>query len=189
MDARLAITDAATLGHLKAAHSNRIAKFAWQMGSFGAAFLALVVGVLGAGASAAFGFGAAGNLTALLFTLVPLAAAAFFFVAGRRAGATSRAEISEAWRSAVDQLYIRSGGRVTAEALAQGTGIPADEAAQLLAEAEVNQLLHAEPSAERLRIQDPGSAGPDEAVRAAQRELDEELGSAPTEAFEARLRK
>lgn len=189
MDPRLATTDATTAVHLKAAHRQRMARFAWLAAGVGAAALALVAGVLGAGASAAFNFGFAGNLTALLFALVPIVASVFFFVAGRGAERKTREEIGEAWRCAVNNLHAASGGRLSAEALARGTGIPTEEAAQLLAEAEVSQFLNASAPAERLRIEDPHPAHPGDDLRAAQREVEEELGRAPTEAFEIRARK
>ncbi len=182
MDANLAVTDAPTKDLLKSAHRQRLAKFGWQMGSFGAALLTVVSALFGAGLSALFDFGLTGNGAVLLMTLIPLVSSVLFFVAGKRAGKQSQEKIDEAWRSGVTTLYAATGGRITAEQLARGMGVTAEEATQLLAEAEVNQFLGATNSVQAPRVR--VDAGPTPSLEEqAQRELEEALGSAETQAF------
>src|SRR5690606_12046480 len=72
MDANLATTDAGTAELLRVAHRERLAKFGWQMASFGAAVLTVLAALFGAGLSALFDFGLTGNAAVVAMTLVPV---------------------------------------------------------------------------------------------------------------------
>jgi hypothetical protein len=192
MDARLATTDEATAGALKSAHRQRLAKFAWQFGGIGAVLAAMVMGLISIGANALFDFGLTGGGVALALTLIPVVAAVAFFVASKRAGRRTQEEIEVAWERATNRIYQASGGRVDANQLAEVFGIDTEQATEMLARAEVDQLLSTGGDPLRVRVQEPpgGVEQPGDAAAGqlsdeelARRELEEALGNAPTEQF------
>jgi hypothetical protein len=137
---------------------------------------------IGAGASALFDFGALGNVALLALLAVPLLIAVGAWIAGNKANARSAKELQEAWRLGASRVFASSAGRISADALATGMGIPLDEATELLAEAEVSQFLGAADGSAgpRLRIDTANTETPEQA---AERELAEALGNAPTQHF------
>jgi hypothetical protein len=101
------------------------------------------------------------------------------YSAGKRAKRTSETKLDEAWQTAAARILQRMGGRVEAPALARSLGIDVDYATQLLAEAEVQQLLahELEDDPVRLRVADDA---------AALEEAEQALGNLPTQAMRAR---
>ncbi len=188
MDARLATTDDPTKQALAGAYRQRVAKFAWQVGGIGATLVAIALAALGVGASVLFDFGAFGNTTIFAMLVVPIIVAVTAFVAGNKANQRSGKLLQEAWRLGANRVFANSGGRISAEVLSRGMGINLDEATELLAEAEVSQFLGSAqfqnaPGAAahgRLRIDAAPTESPEQA---AERELRETLGNAPTEQF------
>ena len=191
MDTKLATTDERTAAALKTAHRQRLAKFAWQFGGIGAALVAMVTGLISIGANALFDFGLTGGGVALAFTLIPALAAVVFFAAGKRADKRSAEEIEGAWDKATARLFQASGGRIDSAQRAELFGIDGEQATELLARAEVDQLLSPGAPAPRVRVADSlQSSGADVAAapsdeELAERELEESLGHAPTQAFRA----
>lgn len=189
MDARLATTDERTAAALKTAHRQRLAKFAWQLGGIGAALVAMVTGLVSVGANALFDFGLTGGGVALAFTLLPMLAAVVFFAAGKRADKRSASEVEAAWDMATARLFQASGGQVDSAQLAELFGVDHEQATEMLARAEVDQLLAPGAPAPRVRVADSSHSSASDTVNSlsdeqqAERELEESLGHAPTEEF------
>lgn len=167
---------------LRQAASSRMSKFGWKTAGFGLIALGVCTGFL----SLLVGFLMDAQLTGTavlgLFTLAPVLLSLFAFRASKTAGAKSGAQLDEAWQKAVSALYRARNGALDAPALAQAFSIPTEQAAQLLAEAEVTQWLSPDHSpALRVRV------SPEEAefARLAEQELQEALGHADTAAFDS----
>lgn len=181
MDSTLATTDAQTAAWLTGAHRHRLARIAWQMGAIGTAIATVLTALFGAGLSALFDFGALGNSTLLGLTTLPLLLSVVFVLAGRRAAQHSKEQLERAWQYAVGRLLAAAGGQLSPEQLARTLGITTDEATERLAEAEVNQLLEADPDAPlRVRVADQDA---ERLERVARQELEQALGDADTEYF------
>jgi len=124
------------------------------------------------------GYGIMGVLAVMPALLAMLA-----FRSAKSSGVQSKQKLEQAWSDAANALYRARGGRLDALELSQATGISADYATQLLAEAEVQQLL--DPGLnEPVRVRVADQAAEDQA--AAEQELLEALGEARTQAFKAR---
>jgi hypothetical protein len=164
-----------------------MAKFGWKTGGWGLIALGFCTGL----ASLLVGWLIDAQLTSAtvlgLLTLAPVLLSVFAFRASKAAGAKSVAQLDAAWQEAVSDLYRARGGALDAHSLAQALGIPPEDAAQLLAEAEVAQFLNPDVNLPpRVRVGVGPTGGEDtELQRAAEQELAEALGQADTEAFEA----
>jgi hypothetical protein len=179
IDVRLGAGSGRANALLKESQRARVARIAWQLASVGLGGLGAFVAVLALGASALFDFGWLGNTTMAVFALVPMVIAVLTYSAGKRAKRTSETKLDEAWQTAAARILQRMGGRVEAPALARSLGIDVDYATQLLAEAEVQQLLahELEDDPVRLRVADDA---------AALEEAEQALGNLPTQAMRAR---
>jgi len=183
VDVKLGASSSRANALLKESQRARVARIAWQLASVGLGGLGAFVALLALGASALFDFGWMGNSTLALFALVPMVVAVLTYSAGKRAKRTSETKLDEAWQTAAARILQRMGGRVEAPALARSLGIDVEYATQLLAEAEVQQLLahDFEEDPVRVRVAEEGNLD-----RAALEEAEQALGNLPTQAMRAR---
>jgi hypothetical protein len=183
LDARLGPSGQQSNLALKGAQRARVARVAWQLLSVGLGGLGVFSALLSLAASAVFDFGWLGNGTALVFSLVPVLISVFAFSAAKKARHTSQLKLDEAWQLAAARVVQRLGTEATAQNLAQTLGVDVEYATQLLAEAEVHQLLASEEDVERVRIR---VAGEGDLQAAAWDEAEQALGNVPTQAMRAR---
>lgn len=173
-DGQRARTDEATRQGLVSAHSKRLTKFAWQWAALGAGllgfaalFVAALVGV----------FASSTLWISLPVSALPLAIAALFLRLANRARAESDAALQLARRSGARALYRAYQHQLTSSTLGACLGVPDDEAAQLLAEAEVDDWLTAGVPDPRLRVAPdldaPTGQAEQEALDELERTLDE----------------
>jgi hypothetical protein len=182
-DARLGPNSPQSNLALKQAQRARFARVAWQLLALGLGGLGVFSALLSLGASALFDFGWLGTSTVLVLSAIPVLISVFAFSASRRARQTSQRELDKAWQLAAARVVQRLGPRATPDALAQVLGVDFEYATQLMAEAEVHQLLASDDGEERVRVRvsqqgDLQAGGWDEAEQA--------LGNMPTQAMRAR---
>jgi predicted lipid-binding transport protein (Tim44 family) len=189
LDKRLAVQSQQTNALLKDANRARVARIVRQIGGVvmaGFSGLSLLTGMmfflltdwLGVGGT----FTGFGLIAALLTVLA--------FSSARKVGAQSQHALEEAWKTAAARIYQRLGSNVTAKQLAETMGIDVDYATQLLAEAEVTQLLATDledaPHV-RVRVADGSSEMSERELEArALEEAERALGEMPTQAIPAR---
>jgi hypothetical protein len=184
VDVRLGASSKKATALLKASQSSRFARIVWGLGSAALGFatffgLLLYLGIVGF-----FDMGVLGHSTALVFTLVPALAAVLAFSFSQKAKRSSQLKLDEAWQIAAARVVQRLGGRADASQLAQALSIDPELATQLLAEAEVHQLLAADDGDEapiRVRVAEDA-----EHEAAALEEAERALGNLPTQALPAR---
>ncbi len=172
---------------LKQAGSARAGKLGWAAAGWGLAILSACSALFTLGVGALFDAGVTGYGVMGFFTLIPVLLSVLTFRASKTAGEKSRQALDQAWSEAVGALYRARGGRLNGPELARAMGINTDYATQLLAEAEVQQLLDPsldEPVRVRVSVDQSAALDPDEA--AAEQELLEALGQAKTQSFKAK---
>lgn len=183
LDAKLGPSGKRSNLALKESQRARVARIAWQLFAVGLGGLGVFVALLSLGASALFDFGWLGNGMALAFATVPLLVSVFAFFAAKKAKHTSELKLDEAWQLAAARLVRRLGANATPEALARTLGVDTEYATQLLAEAEVHQLLAGDDEDGPVRVR---VAEANDLDAAAWEEAEQALGNLPTQAMRAR---
>jgi hypothetical protein len=176
-------SDAETNALLKQGHRSRLARIGWQLASVGFAGVSALLAIIAIGAGTAFDWGWFAT-TMSAFALAPLVACVLAFRAAGKAAEASRQSIEQAWQAAANRLFVAAGGRVTAKEFAEQLRIDVDYATQLMAGAEVQQLLapmELSESSQRVRIAQDANLD-----AAAWEETEEALGNLPTQATHAR---
>jgi hypothetical protein len=173
-DGQRARTDEPTRQGLATAHAKRLSKLAWQWAALGAGLLGFAALFI----AALVGLFASSTLwISLPVSAVPWALAALFLRLANRARAESDAELQLARQSGARALYRAYQDQLTSSTLSACLGVPHDEAAQLLAEAEVDDWLMADAPDARLRVatdpDDPTGQAEQEALDELERTLDE----------------
>lgn len=182
-DAR-APTPPAVAAKLKRAGAARTGKIAWKAGGWGFAALAACSALFTLAVGAIFDSGAVGYGVMGAITLVPVMLSLMAFRSSKSSGKKFELELEQAWSDAVAELYRRHNGQLDGAEVARSLGVGADYATQLLAEAEVQQILGSgsdEPL--KLRVDPAGSTSLNQLgeleqleAEAAERELLEALG-------------
>lgn len=183
IDSRISKSTQNNAALLKEGHRSRLARIAWQISGVGFAGVGAMMALLAMGASALFDWGWVGNTTTAVFALIPMVVSVLMFSAGKKAGEKSKGSIDEAWRDAASRMYASLGGRVTSRQLAETMGIDEEYATQLMAEAEVQQLLAPSEFEQPVKVR-VATEGDLEAE--AWDEAEQALGNVPTQAMRAR---
>lgn len=189
LDKRLAVQSQQTNALLKDANRARVARIVRQIGGVltaGFSGLSLLVGMTFLLATDWLVIGGAFTAVGLIASVLTVLA----FSSAKKVGAQSQHALDEAWRTAAARIYQRLGSSVTSKQLAETMGIDVDYATQLLADAEVTQLLATDlEDAPRVRVRvagDPNAMTEQELQAQALEEAEQALGDMPTQAIPAR---
>lgn len=172
LDGQVARTDETTRQWLVSAHAKRLTKFAWQWAALGAGLLGFaalfIAGLIGLFASSTL-------WVSLPLAILPWVFTALFVRNAGKAQAASAADLQLALQSAARTLYRAQQGQLDAHTLSARLGVTEDAAAQLLAEAEVEDWLTASNQPDpRWRVA-PDAGVPGQAEQEALDELERTL--------------
>jgi hypothetical protein len=139
---------------LREARRLGVHRIAWAVGSSIATAAAVISALIALGIAALFGVGATGALALGVLALMPLV---FALYGWKKVGALSRqsaAKLDEARVAVAREVIAAHAGRIEPRALSQILRVPEDSAIQLIAEAQVEQLLQPEPvpAGRRVRV-------------------------------------
>jgi hypothetical protein len=144
-NAALAAPGRIAVAELKTAHQNRTAQIGWHVASVGFLGVTFVSALVAATASRLMDLHSLSNLALAVVAMIPLLLSALTFRTGNRAARRSREAVQRAWGAAALD-WRRADPSLTPAGLAGLLGVEEELTTQLLAEAEVEQLLVADVS-------------------------------------------